>query len=73
VPHVRSSCEPVPEVIPIGKRPNRNIKDSEKALKAFVYFFLRGLRALRDLEVLISSVTVEARFIEACVNFRVRN
>jgi hypothetical protein len=25
VPHVRGSCEPVPEVIPIGKRPNRNI------------------------------------------------
>jgi hypothetical protein len=22
VPHVRGSCEPVPEVIPIGKRPN---------------------------------------------------
>jgi hypothetical protein len=25
VPHVRGSCEPVPEVIPIGKRPNTQL------------------------------------------------
>jgi hypothetical protein len=31
MPHVRGSCEPVPEVIPIGKRPNR------QALIIYIY------------------------------------
>jgi hypothetical protein len=31
VPHVRDSCEPVPEVIPIGKRPNKLEEKNEAA------------------------------------------
>jgi hypothetical protein len=32
VPHVRGSCEPVPEVIPIGKRPNRSIRQARASI-----------------------------------------
>jgi hypothetical protein len=37
VPFMRGSCEPVPEVIPIGKRPNRDMNSI-----IFVYSVVRN-------------------------------